>query len=436
MGLEAAFKLIVLTIPALTSAGLILVSRAVHGRVTPFVAFALPLAYGFPFQFGFLNSCLATGLALIAFAGWIELGKRGRQRSRGALFVMVGAFLWLCHVVGWAELGIMIAAYELSRARWRGQQWGSAAITAIRATVPLWPPIALMLIWRSSEAAGDTAGWFNLGDKLTWLTDVFRERWKYFDRGSAALISAVIIAGTALRRIGIARDLGWVSILLLLTFIVVPFTLLGSDLADMRLAPLVIGIALVALKTPNDSRLANAIAAGALLFFVARTAAVTFNFAVYARGYREQLVALDHVPYGARVLVFAATPCRDDWGDGRVEHLGGMAIVRRDAFTNDQFVLKGAQLLSIHHPAAGEFQHDPSQFIRTSACKTASEPIDDRSIPPYPSQAFDYMWVINFPGADRLRRPDLLRFWGRPDGALYRITSARPADRKLLLTGQ
>lgn len=428
IGVEAALKVIVLTIPVLTAAGLVLVSRAIHGRVTPFVAFALPLAYGFPFQFGFLNSCMATGLALLAFAAWISLGKRERKQLRAALFVVVGLLLWICHVVGWAELGIMVAAYEWSQARSRGQSWWTAAWTAVSSTIPLWPPIALMLVWRHGGAAGATAGWFNFSDKLTWLTDVFRDRWKNFDRASAALVTLVIVAGAVYRRVGFARDLGWVTLGLVLVFLALPFKLLGSDLADMRLAPLVFACGLLALKAPHNPRWGSAIAASALLFFLVRTAVVTFDFADNARGYREQLVALDYVPRGSRVLVFAATPCSDDWADGRVEHLGGMAIVRRDAFTNDQFALDGAQLLSIHYPAAGTFQKDPSQFIRTGACKSASEPIDERLIPVFPASAFDYVWLIGFPGADALRHPDLIRLWGRPNGALYRIVHARPAE--------
>ena len=427
VGVEAALKLIVLTIPVLTAAGLVLVARAVHGRATPFVGFALPLAYGFPFQFGFLNSCLATGLALLAFAGWIALGQQGLGRWRTPLFVVIGLILWVCHVFGWAELGIMVAAYEWSQARAEGQSWWKAARVALRMTIPLWPPLALMILWRHDGAAGDTAGWFNFSEKLSWLTDVFHDRWKIFDQGSAALIAVIIVAGVALRRVGFARDLGWVTLGLALAFAMLPFKLLGSDLADMRLAPLLFALGLIALKAPRSARWSGAIAGCALAFFLVRTVSVTFNFADYARGYGRQLAALEYMPRGAKVLVFAATPCGDEWADGRLEHLGGMAIVRRDAFTNDQWALEGAQLLSIHYPAAGTFQKDPSQFIRTPACKTASERVDDTSIPDFPAAAFDYLWLIGFPGADRLRRPGLIRLWNRSDGALYRVTRNQPA---------
>ncbi|MDP9085589.1 MAG: hypothetical protein M3N02_02340, partial [Pseudomonadota bacterium] len=60
-GLELAVKLIVICIPALTVLGLLWIAREVHGRIPPTALFALPLAYSFPFQFGFVNFALAMG---------------------------------------------------------------------------------------------------------------------------------------------------------------------------------------------------------------------------------------------------------------------------------------------------------------------------------------------------------------------------------------
>ncbi|MEA3017765.1 MAG: hypothetical protein QOI38_2487, partial [Sphingomonadales bacterium] len=66
-GLELAVKLIVITIPALTVAGLLWVAREVHGRIPPTALFAVPFAYNFPFLFGFVNYALSMALALLAF---------------------------------------------------------------------------------------------------------------------------------------------------------------------------------------------------------------------------------------------------------------------------------------------------------------------------------------------------------------------------------
>jgi hypothetical protein len=67
-GLEFGVKLIVLAIPPLTVAGMLLVAREAHGRLPATAVFALPLAYGFPFQWGFVNFALSMALCLLAFA--------------------------------------------------------------------------------------------------------------------------------------------------------------------------------------------------------------------------------------------------------------------------------------------------------------------------------------------------------------------------------
>ena len=67
LGLEAAVKLIVLSIPPITVAGFLWVAREVHHRLPPTAIFALPLAYSHPFLFGFVNFAFAMALAFVAF---------------------------------------------------------------------------------------------------------------------------------------------------------------------------------------------------------------------------------------------------------------------------------------------------------------------------------------------------------------------------------
>jgi hypothetical protein len=69
IGLEPAVKLIILTIPALTVGGLLWIAREVHGRIPPTALFALPLAYGYPFHFGFVNFALSMAWALRGWGG-------------------------------------------------------------------------------------------------------------------------------------------------------------------------------------------------------------------------------------------------------------------------------------------------------------------------------------------------------------------------------
>ena len=81
-GLEVAVKMIAMSIPPMTVAGLLWVAREVHNRLPPTALFALPFALGHPFLFGFVNFTLSIALALLAFGLWLRLAKLGRLRLR------------------------------------------------------------------------------------------------------------------------------------------------------------------------------------------------------------------------------------------------------------------------------------------------------------------------------------------------------------------
>lgn len=421
LGVELATKLVAFAIPPLTVAALILIAIEVHGRTPPTLSFALPLAYGYPFQFGFLNFSLSMALALTAFALWLRMGRLGRYRWRGAVFVPLGLLLWGCHVFGWALLATMAAAAEtLVLVRGRAYPW-QAFRRFVFALLPLAPPFLLMAMWRSGEVAGETGDWFNLSIKLTWLIAVLRDRWEVFDRISAAVLLFLAVAGALERRLGYATVLAVVTAALGLAFLVLPRILLGSAYADMRLVPYLLAMAIVAIRAPANPRLRQALALGALLFFLVRIGASTASYAMFDQAYRRQLAAIDHIPYGARVIAFVGTVCQRDWSSARMEHLGGIASVRRDAFVNDSWALSGAQLLTVHYPEAGAFTTDPSQIIRPIGCRQPGEPLRNGLLPSFPHRAFDYLWVIDLHGADAVRDNDLRRVWSINNGALYRI---------------
>jgi hypothetical protein len=73
-----------------------------------------------------------------------------------------------------------------------------------------------------------------------------------------------------------------------------------------------------------------------------------------------------------------------------------MAIVRREAFSNDQWPLVGAALLTVKRPEAGYFARDPSQIVRSPGCRREGLSIQ-KSLELMPSEAFDYLWLINMP---------------------------------------
>src|SRR3546814_9294773 len=102
--------------------------------------------------------------------------------------------------------------------------------------------------------------------------------------------------------------------------------------------------------------------------FGIRIAATTVSFHLYDQSWKRELAALDHVAEGTRVLGLVGTSCRNVWYGPRFEHLPGFALERRRAFSNDQWSMAGAQLLTVRYHAARGFAHDPSEIVTTAQC--------------------------------------------------------------------
>ena len=436
-GLEMAVKLIVMSIPALTTAGLLLIARVVHGRLPPTAPLALPFAYSFPFQFGFANFCLALALAMVAFALWRWLAIRRRFWLRAALFVPLSMALWVAHTFGWGVLGVLSYAAEMVRHRDEGKSWIKSWFQAAFDCIPLVPPMILMVLWRSGQVSGQTFDWFKWWTKFRWFYMMLRDRWEMFDIGSVALLSAGIVVAAAFAlfraKIGFSRMLVVFAVFLTIVFVCLPRVVFGSAYADMRLAPYAFAMAVLAIRfAPGFSeRALKWIAVASLAFFLVRTGATTISYWLYDRDYERQLQALDHVPEGARLVTFIGTTCRSPWAMTRVEHLSGIATVRRRAFSNDQWSMVGAQMLTADYPEGGRFSRDPSQLVTARRCFGQWWWPLDNSLYWLPRQAFDYVWLIDPPRHDPALLEGLNPIWRSGTSVLYQVADRRaPHERR------
>ena len=422
LGLEAAVKLIVLTIPPLTVGGLLWVAREVHGRVPPTALFALPFAYNFPFLFGFVNFALAMALALNAFALWLRLARLGHVRLRAALFLPISVALWVVHAFGWGTLGVLAFSAELVRQYDSGRNFFSSGFRSAIHCLALTPPIALVLLWRS-EAAGRTADWFNADAKLQWLMMVLRDRWVQFDLASLGLVSLVILGAMVSWRVVYSRNLAASALFLSIVFMLLPRIVFGSAYADMRLAPYLFAIALIAIRFPDegDVALKRAIAIVGLAFVLVRTGGTTVSMWLYDRTYDRELAALDHIPPGARLVSFVGRRCVEPWAMSRLLHLPGLALARRRAFSNDQWTMEGAQLLDVRYRAGWPFVRDPTQIVTRRRCRREIWRPLDTALAIFPRDAFDYVWLIAPPAHDPRLLAGLRPVWRSGTSVLYRV---------------
>ena len=431
VGLERAVKLIVLTIPPLTAAGMLFVAREVHGRIPPTAFFALPLAYGFPFQFGFVNFALSMALALLGFGLWLRLGRLGRLWLRAALFVPLSALVWLCHAFGWGVLGALAFSAEVVRAWDRNPRIIPALWRGGLAVLPLTPPFLLLLLWRSG-GGGETGDWFNMPVKMHWAIMVLRDEWKLWD--VTGLVGLVFLLWFAARdpRLAWSRNLVASALFLLGLYLLLPRILFGSAYADMRLAPFVLAVAVLAIRrsTATSDRLASGLAIAGLLFLGARLAGHTASFALHDRVWTREAGAIAALPHGARVAAFVGRPCRETWGRTRLEHLPSLAIARRDAFANNQWTLAGAQLLSTRLPGVGAYGNDPSQIVLPTACARPAWAALDARLRGLPRGVFTHVWLIDPPAHDPRSLGGLEPVWRSGTSLLYADRRSRPPARR------
>jgi hypothetical protein len=427
VGLEPAVKLIMIAVPVLTVAGLLWTARELHGRIPPSTLFALPLAYNFPFIFGFANYTLSMALAFSALALWLRLGGAGRLRLRAALFVPISLILWIAHVYGWAFLCAVAGAIELVRRHEAGAPWPQALREATLRCLPLALAVIPLVVWRSGDVGGRTEGWFSMSVKADYLLTAFRDRWRWLDLLSLAVLAALLLLAWRGRRLSFERPVAAAALLLFLVYLLLPQRVFGSAYADMRLYPYLLALALIGIRPGPEAsrRFLNGLAVAGLAFVLLRFGANTWSFALYDRAFDRELAALDHVPRGARLVSLVGARCRGDWTMLRYDHLPGLAVVRREAFSNDQWSVPGAQLLQTHYPAARPFEKDPSHIVALRPCPVKRWQRLDDALRLMPWQAFDYLWLIEPPPYDPTLTQALEPVWRSGASVLYRI----PHDR-------
>jgi hypothetical protein len=432
-GLELGLKLLVIALPMLTVTGILWIAREVHGRVPPTALLALPMAYGFPLIWGFLNYMLAMSLALNAFALWLRLGRQGRWRLRAGLFVPIGLLLTTAHVFGWAVLCLLAFAAETVRRRDAGDRLVRAVWRGGLACLALAPPILLLLLWRSGDANGRNIGFFYWYTKYLYLVSSLRTVDLWYDLLSVYLLLAAVVCGLAGVWLRMNRTLGIATVLLIAAFLLLPRILLGSAYADMRLAPYLILVAVTALTLKSAGRgQAAAVAAVATALFVTRLGVLTVDFARRDAANQHQLAALDHVRPGSRVFVEVALPCLGNWTTSRMDHLGAMAIVRRGAFANGQWTDPGAQLVRITYRPARGYAEDPTEILRPFRCRQRGAKVYPFALNALPRDAFDYVWLIDMPRARWNSFPGLVPIWtGGTSGILYRVVPPASATRPI-----
>lgn len=372
LGLEAGVKAMVVLIAALQAAGILLLSRVAHGRVSPIALFAIPFVYGLPLLYGFLNYSLGIALVLPALALWLDLGRRERIAARAALFVPIGFGLWVCHQEAWAVFCVAAFADEVVRLHRRGRPLAQTILQAGLAMIPLTAGPLAGLALANGAAPREWAKYDLPASKPGWLIMALRDSWLAWDKAGA--IAAIVLIGWTWRspRCSLHRGLALAGILLLAIYAVMPSTLMGSAYTDMRLVPMIMILFLVAARPSQaaGARLVMMLAVAGCAFSAARLGGNAISAIRHGEAFESSLAVLDQVPRGTNLLTFEVYRCglAEEWDFDRRTHLSGYSVVRRGAFDNHQWQIPGGQLITVGNPDARPFDKEPGITIFDRPC--------------------------------------------------------------------
>ncbi|HEX7929420.1 MAG TPA: hypothetical protein VF470_00730, partial [Sphingomicrobium sp.] len=322
------------------------------------------------------------------------------------------------------------------------KSWWRSGINAALHASTMALPLVFMLAWRSASPSGGNEDWFNWDAKLAWLNSIFRDRWKSFEWWSMFALVAVVFEALRNRRLGFSRNLGFSALVLIAVYVLLPRIIFSSAYADMRLAPFLFVLPLLAIRFRSEThyRTAQVFAVLGLLFYVVHIAAVTVSLAMASNDQQAKLKALDHIPMGARVASLVGQGCLDRWAMPRNSHIGAMVIVRRHGFSNDQWTIAGTNLLELRYTKPGPFAVDPSEIVRPMNCaKPRPWEIRDGllrgdwsihdALRLLPRDDFDFVWLIDVPPYNPRMVDGMELVWTGPRSSLYRIMpggEARP----------
>ncbi|QLC25525.1 hypothetical protein HFP57_11180 [Parasphingopyxis algicola] len=424
MGMERAIWLIVLCIPPLMASGFLHLAKRVHGQVPATALAALPFALAYPFQFGFVNFWLGTALGFHFCALWLTWRERGVSLPRMALFFLPASLLtWIVHVYAWGILGILCGGAEIGRAWQAGHRNLRPLLVepALR-TLPLAAPLPLMLIWRSEGADALTAGWFHFPSKIATFLQSLRDQSMVLDIFSICLVMLLIYAALRKRGLSVSPTLGIPALAFFALGTLFPFRLFGSAFADSRLWPVALAVAILAIRVDAETgRMARNMALAACALILVRIAASTAGFFTYDRDLQQHLAALEQVERGARIVVLVPLNHDRPWRRERLEYAASLAIVRRDAFTNTEWDVPGAQLLRPLGGLGTPFNASPSHVIAAAGPDAEIGREIRRRIDRIPRDRFDYVWVIDFDPETLAMPTDLRPLYSDDRTILYRI---------------
>jgi hypothetical protein len=414
----------------LTVGGIFSVARALNGTVPASALVATPLAYNWPFYFGFVNFSLAAATALLVLALWIRM-RSTSLALRFVIFVPLSFLTWVFHTAGWGLLSLAVFGFEVVRI---GRERGFRVSSAVRAAIQTLPFAVMLLVtvfWRqrSSGQLGISFASNLFESKATFVLWLFQEKYFIWDVTALILFFALVAAFFFASGRRLVPEAAVICVLLWGAYLVTPYFLFGSAYADARLLPyaaLFLPLAVMgAHSVPADRvRAISLLASLALLFFVARIGVTTHVWAAASRLYAAHLALLEEVPVNSRIFALMLEPCGNDaWGRaGLLQHLQQIAVVRRDSLINGLFQGRGLNPLVVESKGEGDRYLYRQSTVRDDSCTLPYIPDGLQTLMKgFPATRFDYVWIMSMRALPEFSEHGLQLIAQRGNDRLYRV---------------
>jgi hypothetical protein len=377
-------------------------------------------AFNALFLMGFMNFELAIGIALWGAAGWIHF----RERSPAATVAsgaIVATLAFFFHMFGFCFYALLVGSYELSVLvgkdfRSRPDLRYTVKRVSLLGTALLIPTILYFV--SPLEQVKDAARWPHVAQKAANFFGPFLDYSSAFDILTVIPLIAFLIFCVLRRRARVSAAALIASVILLVTYIVMPRAMKGTYFLDIRL-PIMLGFMVFAGFMPKRLTSHQRIAAAALFaaLFMARIAFLTDVWMHSQRDVDDVRQAIESVTPGSRVLA-ADVVCSDNpsWCASMpisrrlpgltptYWHLASFVLLDRHAFWPNIFAADTKQPIAIKEPYRDLQAVDSPPVNYTYLTSAQIPPIELKRFPFLNdwSQKFDYVLVLNADGAPNL----------------------------------
>lgn len=352
VSLLTAGKLFLAASYLLSTGGVAVLHRVLHGRWSVWPLTAFLLIYNRLLLWGFVNFLFGLGFAFWALAGWIAWRERGVAVRLG--FGLIAALaVYFAHLMAFGIYGAMVAGYEVGRL-WRAQTTleaaSNAAFVAFLSFLPCMVLFAVEFVpLHAATSIGSGIRFARPVRKLDLPFSVFDLYNRPFDIACFAIAVIGLAFAYWQRWLRVAPAAVASLIVLTLLYVVMPDTLFGATGADRRM-PLAIALLFIAGSTWQAPfvREGRWFHSAAFVLFALRLGVIAATWQVGGRLYADLLAGLDTLPAGARIAVAFAD------SEVNVEavpllHFPVLAVARRDAFVPTLFAYATQQPVAFTH---------------------------------------------------------------------------------------